>query len=470
MNPPPVIVWFRDDLRIGDHPALSAAAKSGAPVIALFILDDESKGVRPLGGASRWWLAGSLRSLGSTLEQIGVKLVLRRGAAKKVVESLVKESAAKSIFWNRRYGHASETDSAVEKSLTASGVKVEQFHASLLHVPGTVMNKTGQPMRVFTPFWRALQEQGMPRVPLPAPKKINGAKSNKSDRLEDWKLEPTKPDWAGGLREAWRTGETAARKRLSDFVDDDLRGYAATRDRPDLDITSRLSPHLRFGEISPFQVWHAAKAAQESQNIYGRDVEKFLTELGWREFSYHLLNYYPDLGTKNFEPRFNKFPWREDQKALHLWQKGQTGYPFVDAGMRQLWHTGFIHNRVRMVCASFLTKHLLLDWRLGEQWFWDTLVDADPASNTASWQWVAGSGADAAPYFRIFNPALQAAKFDPKGEYISRWVPELAGRKPADIHEPPSGLFSDYVKPVVDHAAARERALKAFEKTKTGKA
>ncbi len=468
MNPPPAIVWFLDDLRLADNPALSAAAKSGAPLIAVYILDDETKGVRPLGGAARWWLAGSLRALGEALEKLDLPLVLRSGPAKKVLDAIVKETGAKNIFWNRRYGHAAEADAAIENALKAIGVEVHSFNANLLHKPGTVLNKAGQPMRVFTPFWRALQEQGLPRPPLPAPKKLNAAKRLKSEKLGDWKLEPTKPDWAGGLRDTWTVGEKAARKRLADFVDDDLSGYTNTRDRPDLDITSKLSPYLRFGEVSPFQVWHAAKAAQESRSVPGRDVEKFLSEVAWREFSYHLLHHWPDLGTKNFEPRFNKFPWREDRKALRAWQKGQTGYPLVDAGMRQLWHTGFIHNRVRMVCASFLTKHLLLDWRLGEQWFWDTLVDADPANNTASWQWVAGSGADAAPYFRIFNPALQAAKFDPKGEYITRWVPELAGRKPADIHEPPAGLFSGYLQPVVDHAAARERALKAFEKTRNG--
>lgn len=449
MNSPPAIVWFRDDLRIADNPALAAAAKSGKAVVPVYVLDDESKGIRPLGGASRWWLHGSLDSLAKNLERIGTPLILRRGPAAKVIAGLVKETGADSVFWNRRYGHAARLDEMIEESLTASHVAVNRFNGSLLHEAGSVVNKAGQPMKVFTPFWRSLQAQGTPRPPLPAPKKIRAMERLKSDKLESWKLEPSKPDWAAEMRETWKRGERAARDRLAEFVDDKLKGYALTRDRPDLDNTSKLSPRLRFGEISPHQVWHAAKAAQESRHVSGRDVEKFLSEIGWREFSYHLLHHWPDLARKNFDARFDKFPWRQDKKALRLWQQGNTGYPIVDAGMRELWRTGFMHNRVRMVAASFLTKHLLLDWRLGEAWFWDTLVDADPANNAASWQWVAGSGADAAPYFRIFNPAMQAEKFDPKDEYIRRWAPD-----------------ADDIPPVVDHAAARERALAAFAETK----
>lgn len=449
MNPPPILVWFRDDLRIADNPALAAAAKSGRALVPVYVLDDESNGIRPLGGAARWWLHGSLDSLSKNLDRIGTSLILRRGAAKKIITALVKETGADTVHWNRRYGHAAAVDAEIEAALGHSGISVNTFNASLLHEAGSVVNKAGLPMKVFTPFWRALQEQGMPRSPLPAPKKLKGVTGIKSDQLETWGLEPSKPDWAGEFRETWKRGERAARERLAEFVDEELKGYALTRDRPDLDNTSKLSPHLRFGEISPYQVWHAAKAAQESRTISVRDVEKFLSEVGWREFSYHLLHHWPDLGVKNFDARFDPFPWRVDKKALRLWQQGRTGYPMVDAGMRQLWRTGFMHNRVRMVAASFLTKHLLLDWRLGEAWFWDTLVDADPANNTASWQWVAGSGADAAPYFRIFNPALQAAKFDPKGEYIGRWAPDSAG-----------------LEPIVDHAKARERALEAFSQTK----
>lgn len=449
MNAPPILVWFRDDLRIADNPALAAAAKSGRAVVPVYILDDESEQIRPLGGASRWWLHGALDSLSKNLERIGAPLVLRRGPAKKIITALVKEIGADTLHWNRRYGKTAELDAEIEKLISASGTVVKSFNASLLHEAGSVVNKAGQPMKVFTPFWRALQELGMPRAPLPAPQKIGGVEGIKSDMLDRWNLEPSRPDWTIEFRAVWKRGERAARERLSEFVDEKLKGYTLTRDRPDLDCTSKLSPHLRFGEISPYQVWHAAKAAQESRGVSARDVEKFLSEIGWREFSYHLLHHWPDLGTKNFDPRFDRFPWRADKKALRLWQQGRTGYPLVDAGMRQLWRTGFMHNRVRMVTASFLTKHLLLDWRLGESWFWDTLVDADSANNTASWQWVAGSGADAAPYFRIFNPATQAAKFDPKGVYVRRWAPDSAG-----------------IEPIVDHAKARQRALRAFAQTK----
>jgi deoxyribodipyrimidine photo-lyase len=314
---------------------------------------------------------------------------------------------------------------------------------------------------------------GDPHPPVPAPKKLPPlVEGIASEPVEDWKLEPTRPDWAGGLRESWTPGENEARERLADFLDD-IRGYADNRDRPDKPATSRLSPHLRFGEIGAAGIFHAARFASD-QGAPSRDIEKFLSELGWREFSYHLLNHFPDLGTKNLQSRFDAFPWRDDDKALRAWQRGRTGYPIVDAGMRELWHTGWMHNRVRMVCASFLIKHLLIDWRRGEEWFWDTLVDADPANNTASWQWVAGSGADAAPYFRIFNPVLQGEKFDPDGAYVRHWVPELAKLSDKFVHKPwlasplelaEAGvtLGKSYPQPIVDHDMARKRALAAFE-------
>jgi deoxyribodipyrimidine photo-lyase len=285
--------------------------------------------------------------------------------------------------------------------------------------------------------------------------------------LDDWHLEPTKPDWTSGLRESWIPGEASAAKRLANFVDGSLTGYANDRDRPDIDGTSRLSPHLRFGEISPFQIWHAAKSAQERGDANGHDTAKFLAEIGWREFSYQLLHQFPDLNSKNFNSRFDDFPWRQDEALLKRWQRGETGYPIVDAGMRELWHTGYMHNRVRMIVASFLVKHLLIDWREGEAWFWDTLVDADPANNPASWQWVAGSGADAAPYFRVFNPTLQAEKFDPNGDYVRRWVPELADVPAPAIHKPNRIDAPDYPEAIVDHATARARALAAFQSIKS---
>jgi deoxyribodipyrimidine photo-lyase len=337
--------------------------------------------------------------------------------------------------------------------------------------PGRLLTKDGGPLRVFTPFWKRVLSLGELRRPLPAPQRLPPPLDLSSDTLADWQLEPAKPDWAGGLRETWTPGETAARTRLADFLDG-IRGYADDRDRPDKPATSRLSSHLRFGEISASEVFHAARFAADT-GAPSRDTQKFLSELGWREFSYHLLHHFPDLATKNLQARFDAFPWRDDAAALTAWQRGRTGYPIVDAGMRELWHTGWMHNRVRMVVASFLIKHLLIDWRRGEEWFFDTLVDADPANNTASWQWVAGSGADAAPYFRIFNPVLQGEKFDPHGAYVRRWVPEIAALPDRFIHKPwmasplelaeaKIALGKTYPAPIVDHDTARKRALAAF--------
>jgi deoxyribodipyrimidine photo-lyase len=339
----------------------------------------------------------------------------------------------------------------------------------LLREPWTLATQSGTPFRVFTPFWRALRERGAPPSPLPAPNHLTahawprGLARTTLDALE---LEPKNPDWAAPLRAVWRRGEAGAQAALRQFLEHGLRDYVEGRDRPHQEATSRMSPYLRFGHISPRQLWHAAPAA-----------DKFLSELGWREFSYYLLFHSPDLATRNWQPAYDAMAWRHDKPALRAWQRGQTGYPLVDAGMRQLWQTGWMHNRVRMVAASFLIKHLLLDWRLGEAWFWDTLVDADPASNPASWQWVAGSGADAAPYYRIFNPVLQGRKFDPAGAYVRRWVPELAALPAALIHEPwtakPAALRAagvrlgqTYPLPIVDHDAARARALTAWQATR----
>jgi deoxyribodipyrimidine photo-lyase len=463
----PLLIWFRDDLRLADNPALSAAAESGAPIIALFVLDDESIELRPLGGASRWWLAQSLRALAAQLQRAGVPLILRRGRSHTVVTDVAREVEAARVHFNRRYGYPSELDRRIESSLRKDGVEVETFAASLMFEPNIVRSKTGTPLRVFTPFWKAALARGEPRQPLKVPNKIRGADPIRSDKLEDWSLEPTKPDWSGGLRTAWTPGEDGAKERLYNFIDQSLSGYAEARDRPDLHLTSRISPHLRFGEISPFQVWHAVRAAQDQGAINNHDADRFLTELGWREFSYHLLHQFPELAGKNFQPRFDAFTWAGNETLLARWQRGRTGYPMVDAGMRELWHTGFMHNRVRMIAASFLVKHLLIDWRTGERWFWDTLVDADPANNPASWQWVAGSGADAAPYFRIFNPTLQGEKFDPEGDYVRRWVPELAKLEGKAVHRPTQVEAPDYPGPIVDHVRARARALAAFERTRS---
>ncbi len=473
----PSIVWFRDDLRLADHAALQAGAKSGAKsgaMICVYVLDEESQGLRPHGGASRWWLAQSLRALDADLRKRGQRLVLRRGPAAKVIPQLAEQSGAATVFWNRRYDRAGiAADDATIAALKATGRNGGTFPGNLLIEPGRIVNQEGNPLRVFTPFWKRVLALGEPRRAIPTPEQLpSPVDSVAHDELAEWNLEPTAPDWAGGLRDTWRPGETAARERLADFLDE-IAGYAENRDRPDRTATSRLSPYLRFGEISPVQVCHAARFAAD-KGAPSRDVEKFLSELGWREFSYHLLHNFPDLGTRNLQSRFDDFPWRRDDEAQRDWQRGLTGYPIVDAGMRELWHTGWMHNRVRMVAASFLIKHLMIDWRQGEEWFWDTLVDADPANNTASWQWVAGSGADAAPYFRIFNPVLQGEKFDPRGEYVRRWVPELARLSDKFVHRPwlasplelsEAGitLGKNYPHPIVDHDMARKRALAAFQ-------
>ncbi|WP_249788173.1 deoxyribodipyrimidine photo-lyase [Bradyrhizobium sp. NBAIM01] len=463
---------------MSDHPALHAAAKSGTPVLCLYVLD-EAAGRAP-GGAARWWLAQSLRALGDEIAARGGSLVLRRGPAAKVIPEVVRQSGARAVYWNEiAQAPHQAVERQLEAALTKLGLHAQSFPGDLLVTPAAIRTKDGRGLRVFTPFLRRVLALGDPPKPLPAPKELRAAPSIASDRLESWKLEPTTPDWAGGLREARTPGAASARLRLRDFLKHKVRMYAGHRDRPDREGTSLLSPHLRFGELSPRQVWHAARFAAAEDPARGQGVEKFLSELGWREFCRHLLHDHPNLAAENLQTNFDAFPWQPDKEALAAWQRGRTGYPIVDAGLRELWHTGVMHNRVRMVVASFLVKHLLIDWREGEAWFWDTLVDADAGSNPANWQWVAGCGADAAPYFRIFNPQLQGEKFDPDGAYVRCWVPELKALPAKLIHRPwqatPIELASagitigkTYPQPIVDHAGARERALAAYAKIRKG--
>ena len=463
----PVIVWFRRDLRLSDHAPLQAA-RNGI-VIPVFIWSPDEEGDWPPGAASRWWLHHSLEALNADLVKRGSRLIVRRGSASKALTQLVRETGAVAVHWHRRYEPwAAAQERRVESALGALGCTTRAFEGSLLADPRSFANATGKPFQVFTPFYRALLQR-MSIIgssgPSEAPSHIESfAGDLPSQAIADLGLLPKIP-WDRGFRDVWVPGEAGARSRLRAFLAASVASYADRRDRPDADGVSRLSPHLHFGEISPGQVWHAA------QDIPG--AEPFTRQLVWREFSYHLLHHFPHTPLEPLRPEFAAFPWRSDRAAMGAWQRGQTGYPIVDAGMRQLWQTGWMHNRVRMLVASFLTKDLLIPWQDGARWFWNTLVDADLANNTQGWQWTAGCGADAAPYFRIFNPVTQSMKFDPDGAYVRRWVPELSLMPSEWIHRPweaPSAalegagvrLGTTYPEPIVDHAQARERALEAY--------
>lgn len=482
MTASPILVWFRRDLRLSDHAALSEAVASGRPVVPVFVFDEAAAGAWTLGGASRWWLHHSLAAHAQAISEIGGRLVLRRGKTAEALLDLVEETGADAVFCSRGYEPwASALEREVRDELASKAVNLKRFAGQLLHDPDRLLTKAETPFKVYTPFWRQLASHdgfGRPRsapARIPLPKRVP-----KSDRLDDWGLLPTRPDWAGGLRAAWTPGETAAKKRLSQFLSDAVQRYASARDRPDVAGTSRLSPHLAFGEISVRQCWWAATSRSGKSGRGEKGIETFLKELAWREFSAHLLHHWPLFPDEPFREEFAAFPWRPDKTLLRAWQRGKTGYPIVDAGMRELWTTGYMHNRVRMITASFLIKHLLQPWQDGEAWFWDTLVDADLASNAANWQWVAGSGADAAPYFRIFNPIKQGETFDPEGHYVRRWVPEL-GKLPAAVIHAPWRASEDvlavagveightYPAPLVDHSEARARALDALEMLKSNR-
>ncbi len=472
------LVWLRNDLRLADNPALAAALEHGGPLALVYIYETGETGFRAMGGASKVWLHGSLSSLSADIEARGGTLILRRGNARDILPQLIEETGANAVFWNRRYGLAErEADAALKTALTDKGVSVETFNGSLLTEPWTFKTGSGGYYRVFTPYWKQVQANYQPPAPLPAPDVLDCAKA-RSDALSDWGLLPTRPNWAHGFEAVWTPGETGARDRLLAFLDGPVGGYKDERNRPDIDGgTSGLSPHLRFGELSPVQIWRAAKARTDETPAIEKGAHTFLSEIVWREFSYVLLYHHPDLATENYNPSFEHMPWRTSEAELEAWQRGQTGFPIVDAGMRQLWQTGWMHNRVRMIVASFLTKHLLLPWQLGEDWFWDTLVDADPAANAASWQWTAGSGADAAPYFRVFNPITQGSKFDMTGAYVRKFCPELAELPTKYLHAPweadPVTLMAAGVKLgetypncIVEHKSGRERALTAYAELK----
>lgn len=464
---------------MADNRALSAAIERGVPVLPVYIRQDDATTSGPLGAAQTWWLHHSLTALSKALEKAGSRLILRSGDPETVLKTLVEETEANCIFWNRRYDpQGMERDSAIKAKFRSDGLEAESFAGYLLHEPSKLKTKSGGPYRVYTPFWRALEGGQEPDDPLPAPKSLpSPSRWPKSETLKDWTLLPTKPDWAKGFNEIWTPGEAGASAKLDAFIDDALKGYEEGRDFPAKPATSMLSPHLTMGEISPAQAWAATRGL--SHHVNTNDISRFRKEIAWREFCYHLLFHFPRLDEKNWNDSFDAFEWHGNDAHFDAWTKGNTGYPIVDAGMRQLWKHGVMHNRVRMITASFLIKHLLIDWRKGEKWFRDTLVDADPASNPANWQWVAGSGADASPFFRIFNPILQGEKFDPEGKYVKTFVPELTRLDKKFIHKPfdaPKAVLEKagvelgktYPKPLVHHDTARKRALAAYSDIKKG--
>lgn len=468
----PIIVWFRQNLRLHDNPVLHAAAAQKAPLLLIYI-DDTTPHAWQIGAASRWWLHHSLQAFAAELaEKYQATLSCFQGEPLAILQKLITSSQVTRIYWDRCYEpHAIARDTQIKKVFTQTGIEAKSFNCALLKEPWETLNKTQQPFKVFTPFWRNLQKLEMRAIlPKPAPFQSLTQQGLTIDACIPLPATP----WYATMAKVWCPGEKGAKNNLARFLKQRIKDYKTQRNRPDIEQTSRLSPHLHFGEVSPIQIWHATQNAKN----YQTDRDCFLSELAWREFSYHLLYHFPELPSVPFKPSFGQFPWKKSKRLLKAWQQGQTGYPIVDAGMRELWHTGWMHNRVRMVVASFLIKHLLQPWQDGEAWFWDTLVDADLASNAASWQWVAGCGADAAPYFRIFNPVLQGEKFDPNGDYVRKWVQELANLPNEHLHAPWEAplealnkagvrLGKTYPQPLVVHAKAREQALAAYQQIRS---
>lgn len=471
-----VVFWFRQDLRLSDNPGLINAAKNGA-VIPIYIYDDGLDSKNQNGAACNWWLHHSLASLNNSLDN---KLSIFKGNPEDVIQYLIDTYEITGVYWNRCYEPwRIEQDTKIKKSLQQQEIDVQSSNGSLLWEPWQVLKNDDTPYKVFTPYYRkGCLNQPEPREPLSKPRNLKLERVTKKEKylssLKNLQLIP-KINWYHQMEDTWDIGEAAASKALNKFLKNGINDYKEGRNFPAKKSVSRLSPHLHHGEISPNQVWYAARTSQHVRSDVSLDC--FLSELGWREFSYYLLYHFPDLPVKNFQAKFDKFPWRKSKKLLAAWEKGQTGYPIVDAGMRELWQTGYMHNRVRMIVGSFLVKNLLLHWHQGEAWFWDCLVDADLASNSSSWQWVAGSGADAAPYFRIFNPITQGEKFDPDGEYTKKFVPELANLSNKYLFRPWEApvaeleragivLGKTYPTPIVDVKESRQQALDAFAQCK----
>ncbi len=464
------IVWFRRDLRLADQPALDYARHHHDVVVPVFIWDPEAEGDWAPGAASRWWLHHSLEHLQERLQQRNSRLILARGDTEAELDRIRRVTGAEAVYWNRIYEPKFvERDKRLKRWLVEGGLTARSFGGTLLFEPWNLLKDDGTPYLVFTPFWKQMQKRWLAPKAAAEPRELAGPKRwPASAELAELELLPAR-DWADGFGRRWEPGELAARRRLDEFVASAVSGYETTRNHPDRHGTSRLSPHLHSGELSPGQVVRALNEAGELPDGKGR--WSFLREIAWREFSAHLLFHHPHLPDQPLKQQFEAFPWREPddyRDDLKAWQRGQTGIPMVDAGMRELWRTGWMHNRVRMIVASFLTKNLLIPWQEGARWFWDTLVDADLGNNTAGWQWTAGCGADAAPYFRVFNPVLQGQKFDPDGAYVRLWCQELENRPGSSVHEPLADgeRFEGYPGPIVDLKGSRRRALDAYAQIK----
>lgn len=464
----PCIVWFTKDLRLSDHTALYTALQAGYDVIPLYIYSPEDDHPWEIGSASKWWLHHSLKSLAETLKEKGSRLILRKGSAVKVMSEIIQETGAEAVFWHAGVEPATrKTNEKMQSLLLERALLAFCSFDNFLYSPGTVLNGKDEPYQVFTPFYNACLKREEPRRPRPAPSTLPKISSSiKSLEVEDLKLFPNLP-WAKEFSSLWKPGEKGAKERLQYFLSFLVEEYPLQRDFPFMDGTSLISPHLHFGEISAAQVWHAT---EKKVSVEGRP---YLRQILWREFASHMLYFFPDTDLYPLRKAFENFPWKKEVKLLRLWQKGETGYPLIDAGMRQLWRLGWMHNRVRMIVGSFLVKDLMVPWQEGEKWFWDTLVDADLANNCFGWQWVSGCGADAAPYFRIFHPITQSEKFDPKGVYIRAFVPELKDLPNEWIHKPwlaPESVLKKakvilgktYPHPIVDHGEARKKALGYF--------
>ena len=456
------IVWLRNDLRVIDNPALRAAMAHG-PTTAIYV-EQTDKSLRQRGAASRWWLHHSLKSLAADLAERGVALETLRGPAKQTVMDAVERHGADAVFWNRRYAPAErEIDAEIKSALHDADVRADSYPGNVLVEPFDIETGGGKPYSVYSPFWKALKARDIP-TPERRPDRHEAIETPAVD------AEYTPPDWSAKLSEHWEIGEAAAQDRLDHFLDELVADYPDGRDIPGKEVTSRLSPHLAFGEISARQIWHTAQAAAQAHPERASAIDKFLSELAWRDFNHLQLYHREDIANVEMVEKYAAMEWHDDPDGLEAWQQGRTGLPIVDAGMRELWETGVMHNRVRMLAASLLVKNMMIDWRLGERWFWDTLVDADEASNPGNWQWVAGCGLDAAPYFRIFNPVVQGERFDPEGDYVRRWVPELKDVPDKWVHKPHEApdeaqdkLAGDYPAPIVDLKASRERALAALK-------